>query len=188
MGAGKCCQLAPKTSTKRLQGNTFPSVVFFSFGGFWFTFGGTLTPYYAAISSYTITTADGTVKPDPAGFYDSFAFFLIFMGLLCLIYMVCALRTNICLVTILMFFVLAFGFLSASYFYAAAGHATISGTMTVGGGACAFAASMVAWYLWTSMLFEAVDFPVSLPVGDLSTHFKGKKDREAARQQAQGPA
>ena len=155
-------------------------MVFASFGGFWFTFGGTLTPYYAAISSYTTTAADGTVKPDPAGFYDSFAFFLVFMGVLCFIYMVCALRTNVCLVLILMLFVIAFGFLSSSYFYAAAGHAAISHTCTVGGGACAFTASMVAWYLWTSMMFESVDFPVSLPVGDLSTHFKGKKDRAAA--------
>jgi len=36
------------------------------------------------------------------------------------------------------------------------------------------------------MLFEAVDFPISLPVGDLSTYFKGKTEREEAKKIARG--
>ena len=33
-------------------GNTFPAVVFCSFGGFWFAYGGTLTPGFGAYAAY----------------------------------------------------------------------------------------------------------------------------------------
>ena len=106
------------------------------------------------------------------------------MGVLCLLYLIAALRTNICLVIVLTCFVLAFGFLGASYFYAADGKASIAHNMTVGGGACAFVASMTAWYLWFTMILEAVDFPISLPVGDLSGMIKGKHEKELATHRA----
>ena len=106
------------------------------------------------------------------------------MGVLCLLYLVAALRTNICLCLVLINFVFAFGFLGASYFYAADGKASTAHTMTVGGGACAFAASMIAWYLWFTMILEAVDFPISLPVGDLSGMIKGKHEKELAAHRA----
>jgi uncharacterized protein len=165
-------------------GNTFPSVVFFTFGGFWATFGATLTPFFNAIAAYE--TADG--------FYDSFAMFLIFMCLLCFIYMIAALRTNICLVLILFTFVLAFPCLAASYFDAARGELGLSSTLRIAGGgefhslllflaaandctAFAFSGSVIAWYLWTSMIMESVDFPIALPVGDLSKLIKGRSEK-----------
>ncbi|KAK6442178.1 hypothetical protein LTR95_001587 [Oleoguttula sp. CCFEE 5521] len=149
-------------------GNTFPSVVFFTFGGFWGTFGATLTPFYNAINGYGEEVAD---------FYNSFAFFLVFMAVLCLFYTIAALRTNICLVIILACFTITFPCLSAAYFYGAVGMATLSKSCRVVGAAFAFAASMVAWYLWFSMILEAVDFPISLPVGDLSKYIKGKSEK-----------
>lgn len=33
-------------------GNSFPSIVFCTFGGFWFSYGATLTPSFAAYASY----------------------------------------------------------------------------------------------------------------------------------------
>ena len=143
-------------------------------GGFWLTFGGTLVPFYATLSSYTTTYASGAAILYPAGFYNSFAFFLLFMYALCFLYTICALRTNVLLVAILSLFVITFPCLTASYFYAAEGRLTLSTNCQIAGGACAFVARLVAWYLFTSMLFEAVDFPLSLPIGDLSTRFKGK--------------
>jgi len=151
-----------------ILGNTFPATVFFTFGAFWSTFGGTLQPFFAAITSYGNT---------PAGFYDSFAFFLIFMGVLCFLYMIAALRTNVCLVIILLCFVIIFPLLAASYFYAAAGLVAHSNTCRIAGGAFAFISSMVGWYLWFTMIMEAVDMPVTLPVGDLSHFIKGKSER-----------
>lgn len=153
-----------------ILGNTFPSVVFFTFGGFWAAFGATLTPFFAAISAYN----------EAAAFYNSFAHFLIWMGILCALYAIAALRTNICLVIILLCFVITFPFLAAAYFYAADGMAATAAKMQVCGGAFAFIASIVAWYLWFSMILESVDFPLTLPVGDLSKFIKGKSEKELA--------
>lgn len=36
---------------------------------------------------------------------------------------------------------------------------------------------MVVWYLLAIQLFEAVDFPFVLPVGDLSGLIKGRQER-----------
>ena len=120
-----------------ILGNTFPAVVFFTFGGFWGTFGATLVPFFDAINGY---------GNHPEGFYDSFAMFLIFMAVLCLAYAIAALRTNICLVLILSCFTITFPLLSASYFFAAAG-AGPAKACRVAGAALAFIASMIAWYL-----------------------------------------
>lgn len=138
-----------------ILGNTFPAVIFLyvfrhnsvclyllmrtvsSFGGFWGTFGATLTPFFNAIKGY---------GNDVAGFYDSFAMFLIFMAVLCFFYMIAALRTNLCLVLVLLCFTVTFPCLAASYFYAASGVGPSTSCRVVGG-AFAFIASLIAWYL-----------------------------------------
>ncbi|KAF2773370.1 GPR1/FUN34/YaaH-class plasma membrane protein [Teratosphaeria nubilosa] len=150
-----------------ILGNTFPAVVFFTFGGFWGTFGATLTPFFDAVNGYGMATA---------GFYNSFAFFLLFMAVLCLACTILALRTNICLVVILTCFTVTFPCLTASYSYAADGSGPAA-TCRIVGAAFAFVASMVAWYLWFSILLDAVDFPFSLPVGNLTGIIKGRNDK-----------
>lgn len=99
------------------------------------------------------------------------------MGLLCLVYLVASIRTNLCLFGILFCFVLTFPLLSASYWYGAEGRATTSANCRIAGGAFGFIASMIAWYLWASQVFESVDLPFRLPVGDLSSRVKGRADR-----------
>lgn len=121
-----------------ILGNTFPAVIFFTFGGFWGTFGATLMPFYNVIKGY---------GDDAAAFYDSFAMFLIFMAVLCLFYAIAAIRTNVCLVMILICFVITFPLLAASYFFAADGSLDASATCRVAGAAFGFIASMIGWYL-----------------------------------------
>jgi len=127
-------------------GNTFPFVVFGTFGAFWLTFGATLQPFYNAYGAYVTdptSAAKSMGQPgNPAGqmtpgFNASFAFFLVFMGkyrqdhvqmslvpsrwltfytgLICLIFLICSLRTNI--VFFIIFFTLIGGFccLAAAY-------------------------------------------------------------------------
>jgi succinate-acetate transporter protein len=77
---------------------------------------------------------------------------------------------------VLFCFVVTFPCLAASYFYAANGMLDLSNTTRVVGGAFAFIASMIVWYLWFSMILESVDFPVTLPVGDLSKFIKGASE------------
>lgn len=104
------------------------------------------------------------------------------MGVLCLLYTIAALRTNICLVAILACFTITFPLLTASYFLAADGSMATSDTCRIAGAAFAFIASMIAWYLWFSMILESVDFPFSLPVGDLSKYIKGASEKIKAQQ------
>ncbi|KAJ4256110.1 hypothetical protein NW762_009186 [Fusarium torreyae] len=77
-----------------ILGNTFPSVVFLTFGGFWLAFGTTIVPDSGAYSTYstTNTAADGLVEPQ---FYATFSFFLVAMAILCAVYAVASIRTNV---------------------------------------------------------------------------------------------
>ena len=45
------------------------------------------------------------------------------------------------------------------------------------GGATGFVVCALGWYIFTSQMLLSVDFPFSLPVGDLSTVVKGASDR-----------
>lgn len=53
-------------------GNSFPSLVFLTFGAFWLTFGGTLNPSFAAFSSFAATGEAGATGLQTQGFNASF--------------------------------------------------------------------------------------------------------------------
>ena len=86
------------------------------------------------------------------------------MGVLCLIYLVCALRTNIIFVTIFVTLVLAFSCLAATYWYLAMGNMAKAGNLLIAGGACSFVTCCAGWYLFTVQMLASVDFPLNLPV------------------------
>lgn len=73
-------------------GNTFPAVVFLSYGAHFLTFFATLQPFYGAVSAYTDPAAPTQVQ-EP-GFFASFAFYTVFMGVLSFLFMILSLRTN----------------------------------------------------------------------------------------------
>ena len=156
-----------------ILGNTFPFVVFGSFGAFWLTFGATLTPYYnAAIAYQPLEPETATTNPQ---FNATFAFFQLYMGVLCFIYFIIALRTNIVFVLIFILLVPAFGCL-AGFFWKAAEGVTATGLSTTAG-ALTFVVCLLGWYLFFVQLLAAVDFPLNLPVGDLSRFVKGASER-----------
>lgn len=45
-------------------------------------------------------------------------------------------------------------------------------------GAFVFVYCVFGWYLFLTMILMAVDFPLALPIGDLSTRFKGASERK----------
>jgi succinate-acetate transporter protein len=76
-------------------GNTFSFVVFASFSAYWMTYGATLTSQFDAFTNYALvgeTSGSGAASPV---FQAAFGFFLVFMGVLCLIFLACSIRTNI---------------------------------------------------------------------------------------------
>ncbi|KAI9804332.1 MAG: hypothetical protein M1833_007139 [Piccolia ochrophora] len=194
-------------------GNTFPFVVFCSFGvlsylpeglpsrpliihantsqgGFWLAFGSTLQPFYNAYGAYSPDPSKPAEGLESPAFAASFgpslnhlcmriAFFLLFMGLLCFIYLICSLRTNIVFVVIFLSLVIAFSMLAGAYWQLAMGNAVAAGRLQKGGGGCTFVTSMAGWYLFAAQMLAALDFPFSMPVGDLSRMIKGASERNA---------
>lgn len=183
-------------------GNTFPFVVFGSFGAFWLTFAATLQPFYM---SYGLYAADPATNPyeglSTQGFNASFAFFLLFMSLLCFVYMILALRTNIVFVIIFATLVPAFGCLAGAYWHNAQAFGAgatvapaISGKLLIAAGALTFITDMAGWWIFFAIMLAALDFPFQLPgmsttkvtschmltvriVGDLSTLIKGASEK-----------
>ncbi|KAK4450810.1 GPR1/FUN34/yaaH family-domain-containing protein [Podospora aff. communis PSN243] len=159
-------------------GHTFAFVVYAAYGGFFLALGATLTPGFNAEAPYMTSSAvlDAT-------FYQSFGFFYLFVGVLSFVFFVCSLRTNICLVLLFLAYTIAFPLLAAAEWTHADGNLELSNRLLVGGGAACFVVSACSWWAMIGGLLESVDFPFTLPMGDLSRMVPGASqvdDVEAA--------
>ncbi|KAL8726169.1 MAG: hypothetical protein Q9166_006886 [cf. Caloplaca sp. 2 TL-2023] len=178
-----------------ILGNTFPTVVFGTFGAFWLAFGGTLVPSFNAYGAYVTdpeVAATTMGNPgNPAGlqvpaFNASFAFFLVFMSLICFIFLICSLRTNIVFFVIFLTLACGFGCLAGAYFNLALFYenptnmaaATRASRCVMAGGAFTFVTSLAGWYIFFAIMLASLDFPIQIPVGDLSHIIKGASDRK----------
>ncbi|OAL23848.1 hypothetical protein AYO20_10868 [Fonsecaea nubica] len=150
-----------------VAGNTFPFVVFASFGGFWFSYGATLLPFFNAFGAYSPDPEDLTAGLASKGFNASFGFFMIFMAVLCLIYLVCALRTNLVFVVIFAGLFWGFTLLTTTFWLLADGGAGAGTTLYIAGASLGVSC-IAGWYLLLALLLSAVEFPITLPLVDLS--------------------
>ncbi|KAF2469684.1 uncharacterized protein BDR25DRAFT_228345 [Lindgomyces ingoldianus] len=157
-------------------GNTFPFVVFGSFGAFWLGWAATLQPFYNAYGAYSTTDnpADGLAT---TGFRSSFAFFFVAMGIMCFVYLICSLRTNVCFFMIFLTLVFAFSMLAGTYWQLNNGNTALAGRLQIAAGAFAFCTCIFGWWIFIAIMLAAVDFPLSLPVGDLSGIVKGASEK-----------
>ncbi|KAK5129681.1 hypothetical protein LTR08_002973 [Meristemomyces frigidus] len=163
-------------------GNTFPFVVFGTFGAYWLTFAATLQPFYNAYGAYSTTgvAAEGLTEP---AFNASFAFFLLFMGVLCFVYMICALRTNVVFFLIFATLTPAFACLAGAYWHLALGNAGTASTLLVTAGALTFITDLCGWWIFFAIMLASLDFPFQIPVGDLSHIIKGASERAKLKEQ-----
>lgn len=164
-----------------ILGNTFPFVVFTSFSGFWFTLGGTLTPTFNAMGAYSSSGSDGVEGATTMGFNASFGFYLLAWGFVTTTYLICSLRTNLVFVTLFTFLDATFGLLVATYFTAAHGNGDLASKLQIAAGAFALLTVVPGWYILVAQLLEAIDFPVQLPVGDLSQFIVSGSERRARK-------
>ncbi|MCJ1231880.1 hypothetical protein MMC12_008559 [Toensbergia leucococca] len=164
-------------------GNTFPFLVFCAYGGFWLSFASTLTPAIGAYGHYSTlySEADPSAGLDSPQFAASFAFWLLAMALLSLIFAVCCLRTNVCLLIVESTLVVVFSLLAATFWQLAEGNAAVGSKCLVAAGAFAFITCAAGWYILLSLSLASVDFPIQLPVGDLSHIIKGAMDKQATK-------
>ncbi|KAI0107243.1 GPR1/FUN34/yaaH family-domain-containing protein [Nemania sp. FL0031] len=157
-----------------ILGNTFPATVFCLFGGFWFTFGATIVPGYGAYGTYSTSgvAAEGLAEPQ---FYATFSFVLIAMTLVCAVFTVASVRTNVVLFLILLLLVPTFGCLSASFFAVSQGLSAKAQMLQHVGAGLLLAVSFLGWYIFVALILLSVEFPIMLPLGDLSTVIPPRK-------------
>lgn len=131
-------------------------------------------------------------------------FFYLTLAIISTVYVVCALRTNVVLLSALVVLVVGFCLVAASYFHNAVGNIAMghnlhivrptdprsipsvhtNTTQNQAAGALVFVISLLIWYLFIVQMLEAVDFPITLPVGDLSTVVPGKSQRMRRKAEA----
>ncbi|KAF5593267.1 GPR1 [Fusarium pseudoanthophilum] len=131
-----------------ILGNSFPSCVFTSFGFFYLSFGGILHPSFAAYSSYAPADAKSPAEGMATKGFNAS------LALLCLLG--------------------AFWAWAEDY----TGNTLLAQRLCVGAGALLFVTSFAGWYILLAILLAIVDFPIQIPVGDLSSVIKGKSERE----------
>ena len=100
------------------------------------------------------------------------------MVMLCLVYLVCLMRTN--LVFFLIFFTLipAFGLLAGTFLNLAQVNAATASKCQEAAGAFAFVTCLLGWYIFFAIMLASVDFPFSLPIVDLSGIIKGASEKQ----------
>lgn len=191
-----------------ILGNTFPSVVFSSYGAFFLSFAATLQPFYYAYGSYAPAGEPAAAGFNTVGFTASFAFFLIFMAILSLIFLVLSIRTNIVFVVIFLTLVIFFSLLAGVFWQNANGIGNadpsalalahrlqvVSLILTTipldnaiadavqAAGSFIFITTIAGFYLVIAILLATLDFPVQFPVGDLSTLVRGASERTKAKE------
>jgi succinate-acetate transporter protein len=91
------------------------------------------------------------------------AYFFIMMGILCFVYLICSIRTNLIFFMIFFTLVPAFGLLAGSYFQLANGNEALSDRLGEAAGAFAFVTCICGWYIFFAIMLASVDFPLDLP-------------------------
>jgi len=161
-----------------LLGNTFPFVVFGSFGAFWLAYGANYSAFYGSWSAYSTDVNNPALGLQAPAYASSAGFLNVALALMCFVFLVCSLRTNLCFVVIFFTLVVAFSCLAAANWHAALGNAVVAGKLQVAAGAFAFVTCADGWYLFAAIMLAALDFPFSLPVGDLSRFIKSATQRK----------
>jgi len=167
-----------------ILGNTFPFVVFTSYAGYWFSLGGTLSPGFNAAGAYSISGHDAKEGGASVGFNASFGFYILTWALLTFIFLICSLRTNIANVLLFLFLDITFCLLTGVYFNLASGNPQMATSLLRASGTVAMLSCNAGWYILVALLLESLDFPVKLPMGDLSKFITSASEIRARRKES----
>lgn len=141
-----------------------------------------MTPAFNAYGAYVENPATNpNAGLSDETFHATYAFYLLFMGLMSFIYLVCALRTN--LIFILVFFGLMMCFVldTGAYWHLAAGNGDLGTKLQIASGAFLFLAVSAAWWIFFAQMLASVEFPFEIPVGDISHFIKPLSEVKAAK-------
>ncbi|KAF9894799.1 hypothetical protein FE257_004420 [Aspergillus nanangensis] len=157
-------------------GNTFSSALFFTYGTFWIVQGAGLMPFFATGLHYS-TTGNALEGMETASFAATTGFYYAILAVLTFVYMICSIRTNVCLFSALFLLVITFGCFAGSFFQLALGEAALAARLQLVGGAFNFALCFPIWHIFIAQILESVDFPITIPVGDLSSVILGRSQK-----------
>ncbi|CAK1366984.1 unnamed protein product [Cercospora beticola] len=148
-------------------GNTFPFVVFATFGSFWAAYGATLMPAFETYQSFATdpdVAATGLAAPE---FNANYAFYWVAFTILSLFFFICSLRTNVVFAIIFGTILPAVACLAGVFFYVSDGDAEKAHDLQIAAAGLLFATCLAGWYLFAALIFPTVDFPIPVPLGDL---------------------
>lgn len=76
------------------------------------------------------------------------------------------------------------GCITGSFFSLAHGNAVYATSLQHVGGGLLLAACLIGFYIFIALVLASVDFPIVIPLGDLSTVIKGARDKAKERNDA----
>ncbi|CEJ60656.1 Putative GPR1/FUN34/YaaH-class plasma membrane protein [Penicillium brasilianum] len=167
-----------------ILGNTFSSALFFTYGTFWIVQGTSQIPWYGVGTNYSTTgnSFEGMQTPE---FAATTGLYYATLAILTFVYLICSIRTNVCLFLALFLLVITFALTAATFFQMSVGNLAHAATLQKTAGGFNFALCLPIWWIFIAQIFEAVDFPITIPVGDLSTVILGKSQK-AKKREAEG--
>lgn len=125
-------------------GETFNAIVFLSLGAYFGASGIMMIPFYNAVSGYAATS--GGLE----AYNNSYASFLITMGVLLLLFTLASLRVDFCHVLLFACFTICFPCLAASYRYMGEENHHMAQTLRMWGSITSLIGTVIAWYLVSS--------------------------------------
>jgi len=163
-------------------GDTFTMVVFGTFGGFWTSYAMIISPSMGIAASYApADLASNPIAAAAAGamtreYNSGLAMYFLVWGILCFLYLIVSLRTNVPFVVIFLSLTVQFELLAAGYFHIGIGDTVRAAVEIKAAGACGFIVSLMGVWIDLHFMLEAVDFPFNVPLLDLSKVVKGRGD------------
>lgn len=76
------------------------------------------------------------------------------------------------------------GCITGSFFSLAHGNGVYATRLQHVGGGLLLAACLIGFYIFIALVLASVDFPIVIPLGDLSTVIKGARDKAQERNDA----
>jgi len=151
-----------------ILGNTFPFIVFVTFGGFWMSLGTLQDPLHGIAAAFT----GGATS---VAYNKGLMFYFAFWAVTCLVYFMASLRTNVVFSVIFITLFCTFILLSAAFGQMGDGDVSSAATLLKAAGSFAWVCICFAWYLIVALVFGSVDMPMVLPLGDLSGFMAKRK-------------
>ncbi|KAJ5113638.1 GPR1/FUN34/yaaH family-domain-containing protein [Penicillium angulare] len=175
-------------------GNTFSCAIFFTYGAFWLAYGASLMPFFAVGTNYS-ATGNSLEGIETAGYHATAGLYYVILAVVTLIYLICSIRTNVCLFLALLFLTVAYDLYAAVHFITALGNEALAAKVEVrdlqfiyneyvlifyskAAGGCNFILCIPIWYIFVAQMLESIDFPFALPVGDLSEVVLGRNQKQ----------